>query len=363
MLAVAGGAAAWFFTRTVSHTVPDLTGMSQGAALNEVAGLGWDILTPQEPSEDIANGMVVRTDPPAGSTLDEGKTLTIVISTGPAPRTLPELKGMTVEQATATLGDLGLNVVQGDAVFDDAIPSGSVVSWTVPDQPTLVAGNTVTKGATVRIVASKGPAPRLPDVTGMTLDQATAALAAQQLAVSQAPPAFDETVPQGVIVSWSVPGRPELVAGAVVDPGTTVQVVLSNGPAPRTVPSLGGQPAAAAKAAVEGLQLVYAQGPDEFSDSVPAGAVIRQDPAAGAQVARGATVTVVLSKGPDVVAMPDVANLPLRQAQDTLSAAGLAVGTVTGNADGVVTATTSGGQPVVAGQTLRRGTAVDLTLT
>jgi eukaryotic-like serine/threonine-protein kinase len=362
VLAAAGGVVAWFVTRTVSHTVPDLAGKSQGAALNEVAGLGWNTLTPQEPSEDVANGLVVRTDPGAGTELAEGKTLTIVISTGPAPRTLPELKGMTVQQATAALGDLGLDVVQGDPVFDDTIPSGSVVSWTVPDQPTLVAGNTVPKGTTVRIVASKGPAPRLPQVTGMTLDQATAALAAQQLAISQGPPAFDETVPAGIVVSWSVPGRPELTAGAVADPGTTVQVILSNGPAPRAVPSLGGLAAADAKAAVEALQLVYAQAADEFSDSVPVGAVIRQDPAAGSQVPRGSTVTVVVSKGPDVVAMPDVANLPLRQAQDTLSAAGLGVGTVTGNADGVVTATTSGGQPVTAGQSLRRGTAVDLTL-
>ena len=121
----------------------------------------------------------------------------------------------------------------------------------------------------------------------MTIDQATAALQAQQLAIAQGPPAFDETVPPGIVVSWSVPGRPDLTTGAVVDPGTTVQVVLSQGPQPRTVPSLGGLAAADAKAAVEALQLVYAQGADEFSDSVPAGAVIRQDPAAGAQVPRG----------------------------------------------------------------------------
>ncbi len=182
-----------------SHTVPDLAGKSQGAALNEVSGLGWNTLTPQEASETVGNGMVVRTDPVAGTKLDEGKTLTIVISTGPAPRTLPELKGMTLQQATDTLTQLGLNIVQGDAVFDDTIPAGSVVSWTVPDQPNLVAGNTVTKGVTVRVVLSKGPAPRLPDVTGMTLDQATATLQAQQLQISQGPPAFDETVPQGVV--------------------------------------------------------------------------------------------------------------------------------------------------------------------
>ena len=77
---------------------------------------------------------------------------------------------------------------------------------------------------------------------------------------------------------------------------------------------------------------------------------------------RGGTVTVVLSKGPDVVAMPDVANLLLQQAQNTLSSAGLSVGTVSGNADGVVVSATVNGQPVPVGQQLRRGTSVDLSL-
>ena len=362
VLAAAGGVAAWYFTRTVSHTVPDLAGKSEGAALNEVSGLGWNTLTPQEASETVANGVVIRTDPVAGTELDEGKTLTIVVSTGPAPRTLPELKGKTLQEATDMLTQLGLNIVQGDPVFDDTIPAGSVVSWSVPDQPNLVAGNTVTKGVTVRVQLSKGPAPRLPDVTGKTLDEATAALAAQQLKISQGPPAFDENVPQGSVISWSVPGHPELVAGSVVDPGTTVQVVLSNGPAPRTVPTLTQMSPADAKTTVEGLQLVYAQGPDEFSDSIPAGLVLRQDPAPGTEVPKGATVTVVVSKGPDVVAIPNVVNLALQQAQDTLSAAGLSVGTVTGNANGVVTAATVNGSPVTAGQTVKRGTAVDLTL-
>jgi serine/threonine-protein kinase len=362
VLAAAGGAAAWYFTRTVSHTVPDLAGKSEGAALNEVSGLGWNTLTPQEASETVANGVVIRTDPVAGTELDEGKTLTIVVSTGPAPRTLPELKGKTLQEATDLLTQLGLNIVQGDPVFDDTIPAGSVVSWSVPDQPNLVAGNTVTKGVTVRVQLSKGPAPRLPDITGKTLDEATAALTAQQLKISQGPPAFDENVPQGSVISWSVPGHPELVAGSVVDPGTTVQVVLSNGPAPRTVPTLTQMSPADAKTTVEGLQLVYAQGPDEFSDSIPTGLVLRQDPAPGTEVPKGATVTVVVSKGPDVVAIPNVVDLPLQQAQDTLSSAGLSVGTVTGNASGLVTAATVNGSPVTAGQTVKRGTAVDLTL-
>ena len=72
--------------------------------------------------------------------------------------------------------------------------------------------------------------------------------------------------------------------------------------------------------------------------------------------------TMAATKGPDVVAIPNVTNMPLQQAQDTLSAAGLSAGTVTGNASGVVTAATVNGAAVTPGQTVKRGTAIDLTL-
>ena len=247
-------------------------------------------------------------------------------------------------------------------MFDDTVPAGSVVSWSVPDQPNLVAGNTVVPGVTVQVVLSKGPAPRLPELTGLTLDAATQALTAQQLVIAQGPPAYDETAPAGQVLSWSVPGHPELIAGSVVDPGTVVQVVLSQGPAPRTVPSLVGLSAADAQAQIESAGLVFGQLGDEFSPTVPIGAVTRQDPAPGVQVQKGATVSVAISKGPDVVAVPDIAGKPLQAAQDALSGAGLAVGVVTGDPAGVVTAATVGGNPVAAGQALPRGTAVDLTV-
>ncbi|MCU1504053.1 MAG: putative serine/threonine protein kinase, partial [Ilumatobacteraceae bacterium] len=363
VLAAAGGTVAYLVNRTVSHRVPDLTGLSQGAALNQVSGLGWTTLTPQEASETVAIGQVIRTDPVPGTKLNEGRSLTIVVSTGPAPRPLPELKGLTLDAATTALTSLGLKIQQGDAVFDDNVPSGSVVAWMVPDQPNLVAGNTVTPGVTVQVQLSKGPAPRLPELKGLTLDAATQALAAQQLKIAQAAPANDEAVPTGQVLTWSIPGHPELIAGSVVDPGVVVQVVLSAGPAPRTVPSLAGKSAVDAQAAIEGLGLVYAQLPDQFSPTVPAGTVVSQDPAASSQVPKGSTVSVAISKGPDVVAMPDLTNQPLQPAQNALSAAGLGVGTVTGNANGVVTAATVAGLGVTPGQLLPRGTAVDLSLT
>lgn len=362
LLAGAAVATVLYLNRTKSHTVPALVGLSKGEAQSAVSGLGWDVLLTEEANETVAADKVVSSDPASGTRLKEGKQLTIVVSTGPAPRVLPELRGTTVAAATSTLTKLGIKIAQGETAFDETIPAGEVVSWTVNEVPNLVAGDTVTPGVTVTVVVSKGPRPRLPQLNGLTLQDATAALTALKLSITQGPPVADETVPVGVVVSWSVPSNPTLAVGASVDPATVVQVVLSSGPAPRTVPVLVGLASADAKAALAALGLVYAELPGEFSNTVPAGAVVRQDPAKGTSVARGTTVNVAVSRGPDVVAVPQIGGLALQPAQDAVTAAGLAVGTVTGDAAGVVTAVTAGGQPIAAGATLPRGTPLDITL-
>ncbi len=362
LLAGAGVGVALYVTRTKSHTVPALAGMPKGEAQSAVAGLGWDVVLTEEASPTVATDRVIRTDPVGGAKLAEGKQFTIVVSTGPAPQPLPELRGLSVADATKALEALGFKIAQGDTVFDEAVPAGAVVSWTVNEVPNAVVGQQVTPGVTVTVVASKGPRPKLPELTGLTLEQATAALTAQKLKITQGDPVPDETVPIGVVVSWSVPADPTLTVGATVEPGAVVQVILSSGPAPRTVPSLTGLSGADAKAALEALGLVYAELPGEFSVTVPAGAVARQDPAAGASVPKGTTVNVVVSRGPDVVVVPLIAGLTLQPAQDAVTAAGLAVGTITGDPAAVVTSVTAGGQPVVAGTMLPRGTSLDFTL-
>jgi eukaryotic-like serine/threonine-protein kinase len=67
---------------------------------------------------------------------------------------------------------------------------------------------------------------------------------------------------------------------------------------------------------------------DEFSDTVPTGKVIRHDPVAGAAAPRDSTVTVVVSKGPDLVAVPDLRGETVEDAVAALESAGLQVDVV-----------------------------------
>ena len=286
VLAVGGGVLAWQNTRPETSTVPDLTDMRQGEALNQIGPFEGAI--EEEASETVEAGVVVRTDPAAGITLEHGKTIVIFVSTGPAPRALPELAGLTVAAATGALEELGLVIIVSDPAFDEVVLPDVIISWTVPAAPTLTAGATVTKGTTVQVIPSAGPAPRVvPDLSNLTIADATAALQA--------------------------------------------------------------------------LGLAYAQVADEFSNTVPVGAVIRQDLPPGSEAARGATVTVAVSKGPDLVSVPSLLGLDYNAIVAALNGAGLTVGTITGDTTQQIQSASSNGSGLVAGQQLLRGTAVDLT--
>ncbi len=283
---LAGGLVAYRVIVTKSYTVPNLAGVEKGVAENQIADNEWVVVVQTQRSDEQAVGNVISSEPPAGSKLAVGKTFVLVVSDG----------------------------------------------------PTL---------------------PKLVDVNGMTLDAATAKLAELKLGAPLASDAFNETVPVGQIVSWSVPAQPSLVTGMEVVQGTVIAVVVSKGPEPRVVPQLVGLDIEAAKAALVALQLTMVKTDDVFSD-VPIGAVAQQSVAAGGTVDRGGSVSIALSKGPDLVVMPNLSGLKFDAVQKALTDAGLVVGAVAGNTAGFLYGINAAGVPVVAGQQLPRGTAIDL---
>lgn len=280
--------AGWLLLRTKSYEVPDLVGVDEAVALNEISGNGWVVETDRERSDEVPEvDHVVRTNPVAGEMLDEGDTFVIVVSDGPELRTIPELAGMTLDDVQATLADLRLLVIEAPPVFSETVPAGTVVSWQVQDDAALVAGAQVLPETTIVVTVSKGPEPRpAPDLTNQTVDEATATL--------------------------------------------------------------------------EDLQLVIAQGEDEFSDSIEVGRVVSQEPSPTTPVPRDGTVTVRVSKGPDLVPIPDLAGQTYQQAQQSLSDAGFTIDSLLGTTEGTFVSISVGGDEVQAGATFPRGTGVDL---
>lgn len=269
--------------------------------------------------------------------------------------TVPDLTGLPRAEALNQIAPNDWVVEEAREPSDD-VP---LVDHVVRTTPT--AGADLAEGEPFLIVVSTGPVPReLPESAGESLADAQTRLVDRDLQVSVVE-AFDEVVVPGIVVSWSVPSDPTLAAGSTVPPETLVELVVSRGPAPRTIPDVVGVTGAAARSAVEELQLVFAEAPQEFNDEVPLGTVIRQDPAPGAEVERGTTVTVVISRGVDLVQFPDLSGAATYEdAAVLLLEAGFEPRLRFGDAQGAIRDVTIDGEEPEVGETFRRGAVVDI---
>ncbi len=225
----------------------------------------------------------------------------------------PSVLEKTLAQARTSLDDAGLQLRRGDDRFSETVARGLVVAQDPgPDAR-------VTKGGTVTVHLSKGPDRRaVPPVTGKDPEAATAALTGVGLRVAGSPSyAWSQSVAKGLVVGTNP------AAGTRLRPGTAVQLVLSRGPQPVSVPNVTGLPQdeAVAKLQHVGFRVTVQQ---VFSDTVAAGVVVDQSPSSGT-ADRGSTVTLHVSKGPDVVVVPDVVGDSVDEARSTLTDLGLKV--------------------------------------
>ena len=215
-------------------------------------------------------------------------------------------------------------------------------------------GTELEDGGTVRLLVSLGPPPRpVPDLFNRTEAEARSDVERSELVVGDLVQQHVEDVEAGRIITWSVAGQDR---PAEVPKGSEVDLVLSSGPAPRTVPTLEGLAVDAARAALEERGLVP-QVTEQFSSSVARGEVISSSPAEGATLARGDEVALVVSLGRDLVVVPEVAGMSIDGAVAAIRKNGLTEGDVSGPAGGSVNATDP-----EAGASVDRGTVVDLFL-
>ena len=226
-----------------------------------------------------------------------------------------------------------------------------------------IAGVKIKRGGPFTIVVSDGPPPSpLPELVDKPIDEALAALTAVGLVGQQAEAVYSETVLPGIVLSWQVTTSPGLKAGAAVVRGTLVDIVVSNGPAPREVKDLIGANFDGAVQILAAQGLTLTKTGEDFSDDVPVGAIMAQSVAKNTKVERGATVEVTVSKGPDVVPVPPIGGATFDAAKAALEAVGFTIGSYTGNYfTGTVSGVSLHGQQVVGLQPVKRGSSLDLT--
>lgn len=112
----------------------------------------------------------------------------------------------------------------------------------------------------------------------------------------------------------------------------------------------------------QGLRPVWSEEDERYDERVPAGHVMMQRPRAGTLVKRGSPVTLVLSRGPQLLQVPDVVGSALSAAQVTLTAAGLTVGRTLSLHSAREESGTLIGQQPAGGSRAERGAPIDLFL-
>lgn len=266
--------------------VPNVNGLTEPEARRTLADLGFIVVAQDRPSTPELIDKALGTEPPAGTRLESGSTVTLLLGSGPLQVPVPDLTGRTVEEAQTLLrhGRLELNPNYRNQEVDDENQVGRVIAQNPPP------GQSVPENTPVEITVG---VPRqtvtLINVVGDQYDAAASNLRNQRLQVARED--VDSTEPAGVVVDQD----PD--AGTEVDVGSTVTLQVSRGNL-ITMPDLRGRTAAEAEQILRQLgwtgtaQLV----PVPVSEREQVGTVISHDPPAGQPLRRDQTVTAQIGQ-------------------------------------------------------------------
>jgi len=265
-------------------TVPDVTGTQRAEAVAQLEELELRVDVNEEPSPDIPRGEVIRTNPTAGSQLQKGTAVTVTVSSGREITDVPDVRGMTPQEAADALAAVDLQLEQQVR----EVSSEDVTAGRIAEQ-SPAPGSQLSKGSRVSVAVSTGPAlVRVPSITGMQLEQAEETLAS--VGLSSQVTSVDSFEREGQILSVAN-------EGAMVAPGTAVGLEVSNGMLV-TMPDLTRLSQADALAALREAGWEGTDAQLRTGDPVPTGALVdqgligAQEPANGASIRKDATVTV-----------------------------------------------------------------------
>ncbi|MFE4951459.1 Stk1 family PASTA domain-containing Ser/Thr kinase [Leifsonia sp. NPDC056665] len=284
VLAAVAGGTGWYFGSGPGSfvTVPNVVSQAPATAATTLTNLGFKTVQAQEYSITVPTGQVSSTDPKAGASANRGSTVTVRVSQGPKPVTIPALAGASLDAAKSAITGTGAKVGDVAQQFDAKVPANTVISATrASDGSDISGGGGYFQAAAVNMVVSVGP---IPDVTGKSVSSATAALEKVGLHATAGPQSYSDTIDKNDVISAQAQSQP-------VRPGDTLALETSRGPAPVPVPDVVGQTWDKAKATLQaaGFQLNYSPA----ADLLPGGFVVSKvSPSPGTEAPKGSTITV-----------------------------------------------------------------------
>jgi serine/threonine-protein kinase len=143
-------------------TVPDVTGQPESSATATLRGQGFHVTTSTQPSANTPSGNVISQDPTGGSRVRPGSTVSLVVSSGAAKATVPDVTGQTAGAARGALSGAGFSVSEQSTDVTDKSKDGVVISQSPP------GGSSADPGSTVTIVVGHFKAPPTKPTTSTT---------------------------------------------------------------------------------------------------------------------------------------------------------------------------------------------------
>ncbi|MCV7432811.1 Stk1 family PASTA domain-containing Ser/Thr kinase [Mycolicibacterium bacteremicum] len=261
--------------------VPDVTGQASADAIAALQNRGFKTRTQQRPDSAVRPEHVIATEPAAGTEVSAGEDITIVVSTGPEQRAVPEVKGMTLAQATTELLDAGFGRVQPSESESTPELKGKVLGTNPPANATSAITNVIT------IIVGSGPGSvNVPDCVGQSVEVCQQILTASGF-TNVLPVEVDNTAPAGQVVGTNP------AAGAPTPKDAVVQMRVSRGNQ-FVMPNLTGQFWVDAEPNLRALGWtgVLIKGANVDNSGQRTNAVVTQSPTPGAGVGYGDSITL-----------------------------------------------------------------------
>ena len=249
LLATAAGGVGWWFGSGPGSlvAVPAVAGLTYEDAADALKAEGFVPAQKDEFSVDVAAGTVIRTDPGAGERLDKGVTVSVIVSAGPASHDIGPVAGQDAEAVREQLVAANLDLADDEKYFSDQA-AGTVLNVRITPRDGGDAfgcdqGCTVHEKDTATIQISVGP---VPDVTDLSVEQATSALTDKGLVVADENQyEFSEEIAKDKVI-----GHADRAEEGPWRPGDRIQLIVSKGPQLFDVPDVKGMTRDEAKQAL-----------------------------------------------------------------------------------------------------------------
>ncbi|SED56385.1 Stk1 family PASTA domain-containing Ser/Thr kinase [Streptomyces sp. TLI_105] len=280
LLALGLGAGVWYISSGQFTRVPAVLGQSEAAATKRLSDAGLEVGTTKRAFSDVyERGTVMAVDPAPGERVRGNDTVTLMLSRGPEIVKVPNLKGKPLAEAKHLLKQEGLAPGVITEEFSDSVAQGSVIGS--DPEP----GTERSPDSAVALVVSKGSPIDVPDVSGETVADATAALQEEGLTVRVAPERINSPEEAGTVAAQSLAG------GSRAAEGDVITLTVSKGPKPVEVPDVTDQSTADARATLEDAGFAV-----EVKKSFPylGDTVASQSVKGGETAPEGSTITITI---------------------------------------------------------------------